>query len=408
MTAIAARRPPAGRRIGARRHVAAAVLAAVVLVAGLTACGGKEPVHFRQEGVAESPVPDVEGDARLERVWRIRLGQGFSAEDPVLELAFDSGRIFVADPGGRVRALVAEDGEPVWERRLETRLVAGVGVGEGMVIVANAEGVVDALNADNGDRLWSAQINGDVTARPVIALGRVIIRTADGQIQGLDSANGEQLWRLRRPVPSLSLYGDSEPLVHGRAMVSGMADGRLVAIDLDSGQVLWEVPVTRAGGRNEIEQMTDIDADPILVGTIMYVAAYQGNLTAMALGSPQVLWSRELSTVHEIGFDEDHIYITDDEGRIHAYNRFSGEPQWQQERLRGRGVTGPVALNEALVVGDYQGFLYLLDPEDGSLIGRMSTRDDAFMTAPVRNGDLVYTLTENGTVTAWRASVATP
>ena len=141
-------------------------------------------------------------------ITRARASTGcsnFPTARTTLAFPWSGSLIFVPSFGDHIQALDAASGERAWQRRVEARLVAGVGVGAGMVVVGDAGGMVSAFDTDSGDRLWSVQVGGDVSARPVIAIGRVIVRTADGQILGLDSATGEILWRVRRTVPSLLL-----------------------------------------------------------------------------------------------------------------------------------------------------------------------------------------------------------
>ena len=46
-----------------------------------------------------------------------------------------------------------------------------------------------------------------------------------------------------------------------------------------------------------------------------------------------------------------------------------------------RGLSAPLSIGRAVIVGDYQGFLHALAREDGSLIGRTAT-DGTWIAAP--------------------------
>ncbi len=60
--------------------------------------------------------------------------------------------------------------------------------------------------------------------------------------------------------------------------------------------MLWEISIAQSSGRNEIERLVDIDAKPLLVGSVLYVAAYQSRITALALGTRRILWTRDVSS----------------------------------------------------------------------------------------------------------------
>jgi outer membrane protein assembly factor BamB len=58
-----------------------------------------------------------------------------------------------------------------------------------------------------------------------------------------------------------------------------------------------------------------------------------------------------------------------------------------------RNVGSPRLIGKALVVGDYQGVVHLLDPEDGSFMARMPTDGGAISIGarPVDRGFVIQT-----------------
>lgn len=368
----------------------------------LGACGSKS-VHFMQEGVEAEEKVKIAGEARLTRAWRYSLGEGFGASDRPLIPAFASDRVFAAEPEGRVVALNLQNGESIWRREFDSHLLlAGVGSGDGLVIVANAEGEVIALDSQTGETVWVTPVGREVLARPVVTPGVVVVRTGDGQVLGIDSANGEISWRVSRSIPGLSVRGVSTPLVNGRGVVAGFSTGRLVAINVDTGRENWDLPISQAQGDNEIQRLIDIDTDPILVGDVLYVGAFQGGITALSLTQQDALWSRPVSTLRNFGYDTENLYATNDEGVVLALDRLTGESRWSQSGLRGRGVTTPAVVGDYVVVGDYEGFLYLMERETGALVGRNRTGGDAVLELVSLDGNAVIALTEDGSVILWR------
>ena len=55
---------------------------------------------------------------------------------------------------------------------------------------------------------------------------------------------------------------------------------------------------------------------------------------------------------------------------VKAFGASSGVLIWQQEGLKLRSVSSPVTIDKGIVIGDFEGYIHLLDARDGSFIGR--------------------------------------
>lgn len=342
-----------------------------------------------------NPLPDIASQVSVERHWQYRIGGDQSGLRPALA----AGRVFIANPDGQVVALNVQDGNRQWRTRLDIRISGGVGVGEGLVMLGGLDGTVVALDSRDGSEVWRTRVDSEVLAAPGASAGIAVVRTIDGGVTGLSTASGERRWNMQRDEPSLTLRGDSPPLLDQGVAVLGFSDGKLAAVNVTTGATLWELPVARPSGTNEVERMIDVDASPLLVGNMLYAAAFQGNITAFELGANQVRWRQDVSTYADFAVDQEQVYIADSLGRVHALDRMTGERNWVQEKLLRRRLSGPAAVGERLVVGDYQGYLHVMDSASGELIGR---RDfgDRIATQPLVRGQRLLVMTEDGSLNA--------
>jgi len=183
---------------------------------------------------------------------------------------------------------------------------------------------------------------------------------------------------------------------------AGFANGKLAALALDSGEVLWEVTVGVPEGRSELERMVDIDADPILADGVLYAASYQARLVALTSVAGSLLWSRDLSTAQDMVFADNTLFLVRDDGHVFAINRRNGALVWQQDKLAGRALTAPVEYRGVLYVADQQGYLHGLSLADGSLVARFRVAREAIPQTPVVSGDAMYILTASGALHALR------
>jgi outer membrane protein assembly factor BamB len=377
------------------------LLAAMMLP--LLGCG-KSAIHFMREGGPVTQAPTVEQTATLRKLWRRDLGAGYQNGNFLLAPSLQTGRLYAAEPGGRIYSLDAESGQIIWQQNLEESLAAGVGADTRHVIVVTREGEVVSLDAENGSLRWRQKMGTEVLARPVLTEKQVLLRSGDGQVIGADLESGGILWRVRRSVPALTVRGLSAPLVINNVALIGFASGRLSGIDVESGAELWSARIFRARGSNEVNRLVDIDSDPYQIGERLIIAGFQAQISAVSLKTRRIEWDADYSTLRPLSAVGDILLVTADDGSVSGLDIQSGTQIWKLEALLGRGVSGPFGLEPRgfAVVGDYKGLLYLLDAASGEFVGRKKGGGGAVLGIyGAGDDDRFVTLSENGSLTAW-------
>ncbi len=377
------------------RRTTAGALVALLALAG---CGTPAD-DFGAPGfpaVSDSELTGVEAMAG----WRQQVGVAGAPNDR-LQPAVAEGRVFVADGGGDVYAFQAEDGAPIWRRSLDAPLSGGPAASDELVVIGSRDGRVFGLSAEDGEIRWEAEVSSEVLAPADIGQGVVAVRISDGRLLLLEADSGERRFAYDRDVPALSLRGHSAPVLVGGGVVAGFDDGRLAALRLDEGEVAWEVSAGVAQGRTELERMVDVDADPVVDGTDVFAASYQGRLAAFDLRSGDTDWSRDVSVHAGLTVDRERLYATDDRGRIWSMDRATGGSVWRQDALAEVEPTAPVRFGEHLVVGAADGNLYWLALDDGSVLDRREVGDSRLAVAPVVAGVRIYALSLGGQLATW-------
>jgi len=338
----------------------------------------------------------------VKRLWSTDVGSGSKDPSVKLEPALGAGRVFVTDGAGRVGAYDAASGKRVWRVETKDAVSGGAGFGEGLVLVGTREGVLVALAADDGKQRWRAQLSSEILAAPAAGSGMVVARTGDDKVFGVAPDSGDVRWVYERTVPALSLRGTGSPVIAGDTVLSGFASGRIVANEVVSGHVRWEYTVAQARGRNEIERLVDVDAEPLVHEGMLYTSAFQGVVSAVDLRTGRALWSRDYSSVQQLAADESRLYISATDGRVVALDLRTGETRWEQETLKGRATSGPVLANGYVVVVDVEGTMHVLSPNDGALVGRLrGVAEKAAVSEPVGDGTRVYILQRDGDLAAY-------
>ncbi|MBY6106833.1 outer membrane protein assembly factor BamB [Ferrimonas balearica] len=365
------------------------------------------------EAEVVAPLPEIANPIDASVQWTARVGNGIEDYWSSLSPAVAYDKVFVSERFGLISAFDQATGEQVWETNLRrvfaegalqknkgARLSGGLTTGFNKVFVGSENGVLFALNAEDGVVVWQATTRGEVLSDPEVVGTNVIVNTGAGKVQAFDVDSGEFEWQMDLTMPSLVLRGTSGiGQAQGAALV-GTPDGKITAIIAENGAPVWEARLGEATGANELERVVDVDAAPVVLGDTVYGVAFNGNLSAIELRSGRILWARQYSSYSPLAISGFDIYLTDAKGSVFAIDRRNGLEKWANSELTGRMVTAPQVLGDYLVVGDFEGYLHIIDRDNGTLLGRVQVDSSGLYTQALRDGDTLYLQTRAGRIAA--------
>lgn len=366
----------------------------LLVVGGLAACGGKETVERPADLVEFAP------QFQVNEVWQVKVGKGSERLRLGLEPATDGVRIFAGSHDGTAAAFGVNDGEPLWRVETGQKLAAGPGTGNGLVVFGTSDGTMLALDSQTGEEEWVVQVGSEVQAPPVIANDAVVFRSVDGRLNAISAADGSELWSILQTLPTLTLRGNSAPIVVGDNVIAGFDNGRVGSYDMEFGQQNWEIQLATPAGRSEIDRLVDVGVDLEVFGNDVYAATFQGRAAAVDLRTGTDLWQRDFSSFTGIGVDIQNVYVTSDVSAVVALNRVNGNEVWRQTGLRLRDVTAATRFRDSVVVADFQGYVHFLSAVDGSFMARRRAASAQITAQPLVLGLLLFVQSEDGTVAA--------
>ncbi|HEX5788911.1 MAG TPA: outer membrane protein assembly factor BamB [Woeseiaceae bacterium] len=370
-------------------------LGAAVMIGG---CG----IFGDEDELGPAELVDVDEQIEVRRAWKAGLGDDAEFLRLALRPAGDGSRIYAASVDGRVSAFAPDSGKRLWRTELDVPLTAGPGVGQGHAVVVSADGYVIVLDAESGAERWRAEIKGESLATPLIADGVIVVQTVDNRLRALDLYDRRERWSVTQSVPALTQRGSANPVLVGSTVVAGFDNGRVLAVNLETGDTEWDTLLAPPSGRSDLERLSDVDGLLATVGQDVYAAGYQGRLAALASESGQIMWAREISSYEGLSADWTSVYTTQAEGIVIALSRRTGAENWRQELLLRREPTLPVPYGTTVVTGDYDGYLHFFSNVDGEYVARVRSGGAAVSAPPVVVGETLYVQTDDGELTAWR------
>ncbi|HEY5622983.1 MAG TPA: outer membrane protein assembly factor BamB [Gammaproteobacteria bacterium] len=288
----------------------------------------------------------------------------------------------------------------MWSVETGLLLSAGPGYNSGLLAFGTSDGELLLLSAETGAERWTRQIGSEVLAPPAIGNNVVVVRTVDGRLRGFSANDGRELWSVQQTVPALTTRGNTAPYIAGAVVVAGFDNGRLGAYDVLNGDPLWEIAIAIPTGRTELDRLVDISAGIQVVGNDVYAVGL-GRAVGIGLESGVVLWQREISSFSGLGADFSNVYVTNEFSEVVALARAGGTPRWTQSQLRLRDVTAPTRFGSTIVVGDLEGYVHWLNPDDGRFLARERAGQQRITAAPLVVGENLFTQSEDGTLTAF-------
>lgn len=373
-------------------------LVASVLLAGCSS---------EQDTIVMSPLPEVTSQFTPETVWDKSVGDGVGKYYSHLSPAWEGSSVYAADRNGLVKALDTDSGVEIWSVNLAEKtgflsanipamLSGGLTVSGEHVYVGTERGTLIALNANDGEIAWTANAGGEVLSRPEVSDGLVLVHTGNGLLQAFDTASGEQRWSLNLDTPSLSVRGESAPAVAMGAAFVGGDNGRVSAVMLGQGQIIWQQRISQTTGTTEISRLNDVDMTPVVADGRVYAIAYNGNLVAMDMRSGQILWKRDFGSVNELLLDGESLYVVDQDDNVYGLRAADGVTMWSQDKLLHRNLSAPEIFNGYLVVGDGEGYLHWLDTSNGQFVAQNKLNSSGILSRPSIAGDKLMVQARDG------------
>ena len=345
--------------------------------------------------VKAAELAPIQATADIRVQWQASLG---AAGDFVFTPAVVGDTVYAASRDGSLARF--DGGRQVWRVAAGQTLSGGVGADGKLVAVGTPKGEVLTFDAATGNAGWKARVSSEVLAAPAVADGLVVVRSGDSRLYGFEAADGKRRWVYQRSTPALSLRSSVGVLLAEQVAVAGFPGGKLVAVNTKNGAPIWEVTVALPKGATELERVADITSLPVVDGRLICAAAFQGRVACFDISSGNALWGRDISSSAGIDLDRRHLYITDDKGTVYAFDRETGASVWKQDKLSMRNVTRPLALGRYIAVGDLQGYVHLLNRDDGAFAARIATDGSAIQADPQALEHGLVVQTRNGGVFA--------
>jgi outer membrane protein assembly factor BamB len=191
----------------------------------------------------------------------------------------------------------------------------------------------------------------------------------------------------------------------GTNAIAAFADGKVVAVDVNSGNVSWESRIGVPQGGSEIDRIVDIDGTMTQQGIELFVASYQGLVAAIDTRTGRKLWQQNVSSVAgtHVGFG--NVYVADVDGTLSAFLRTGQGVRWQNIELGYRELSRPTPISSYVATVDFDGYLHLLSQVDGQIVGRAKVAGSAARADMIAANGRLIIFADNGQLLSYELEV---
>jgi len=339
-----------------------------------------------------------EPQVQLVKNWSVSVGGNADVAEFTIQPVLLGNAVFAAS-GKDFRSFSPDTGQVNWQLEFDAPVTAGIGYVDEQLFVATRNGRLIALSGVDGSILWQVNTSSEALSAPQANSEIAVVQTVDGKVSAYAVEDGKLQWSYAANLPSLTLRGTSTPLVNEVYTYAGFASGKLVALDNQTGSVIWQKSISAAKGRSDIERLIDIDGALILVDGLLYVTSYQGNIAAIDALTGTTIWQQPVSSINGATLVGDAVLVVDAQDIVLAYDRKLGHVLWQNDALKYRLLSTPMGLDDQVLVVDAQGYAHLLQLEDGEFLGRQKLGINGARISSKSYQDTIFLLSQDGRLT---------
>lgn len=266
----------------------------------------------------------------------------------------------------------------------------------GQVYVGSDDGYLYAIDPAKGAIRWSSKFKGAIDHGTEIGNAGLFVATAADGVFAVDPSDGKMRWQYERETPEgFTIHGNAVPRQHGPMVYAGFSDGYLVALQAESGDLLWSRSLAAAS-----EQFVDVDASPIIREDKLFAASFSGGVYALRPKDGEVLWHLLIDGTNALVMGAGNLYAVSSRDGLAAIS-LQGNILWRQGLPDAGDLSVPAEVGPYLVFSGSRQGLFIIERSTGKLL-QVFDPARGMCAAPTvdREGKSLYVLANSGTLYA--------
>jgi outer membrane protein assembly factor BamB len=236
------------------------------------------------------------------------------------------------------------------------------------------------------------------------------VMSQDNQLYSLKAADGATNWSATAAVEIAGVFGTAAPAFARGTVVAGFSSGELNAYRFENGRLVWQDALARTSISTSVATLSDIDASPVIDNGQVFALGQGGRMVALDLFSGQRIWELNLAGIATPWIAGDWLFAVTDDAKVMAISRNTGKIRWinqlpafekPKSKRNPISYVGPILAGGRLILAGDNGVLVNLDPSTGAFQSQTNL-GAPISQAPVVAASTLYVLDGKGRLRAYR------
>ena len=313
----------------------------------------------------------------------------------------EKGMVYVGSASKKFFALNAINGEKVWEYqifdRADSLIDSAAAISEKLVVIPGGDGFLHAVDKRTGQQEWTFKAHhqsdeghqeghivnsfeGNVTVGPN---GLFYAGSDNGHMYCVDK-NGQEVWSLKT---NMMIWSSPAFLKNKKLMAFGSLDRHLYLVNYSTGKIIQKINLG-----------SEVKASPVFVGDDLYIGTSGGIFHRFSFDGKKLNLDWSFEARGEIYSSplviNDYVVFGSLNGFVYGLNKLNGKKVWDFDTYSSVS-SSPVGTKDGVIIfGAKNGKLYALDSSSGNRIWSFKTSDNRYKV----NLDSSPMITDDGRV----------
>jgi len=404
-------KPLDGKRIAINATTSKLEIDSSVAATEVVAPEGKKFAAWPQSvGIAEISMGNLESSIK-KSFKTSKAGEGNSwPSNFIANIVSDGKVIYAMDSRGYVSAHSADDiTKVIWKVNVEAQNShdsfqgGGLALADESLIVVTGSGKIVCLQRNKGNEIWVRNIDYPVRSYPRYLNSKIFVSTLDNQTIALEADSGNIAWRHNGLTEQTAFLSSSTPAVTDGMIITAYSSGEVFGVRTESGREAWADLISPRSNKTIPGSITDVQADPVISGGIVYVAG-SGQVSAFDAYNGRRIWDKDITAAYMPWVASRFMYIMNTKYQLICILKDTGQIKWikdifDEDKLKDiqkeRPVmAGPFMINGELYIFSGNGKAYVADVKNGEIKESFNI-EDGIMNPPIVVNGKAYAYTKS-------------
>ncbi len=275
--------------------------------------------------------------------------------NPILFLASEGNKLFVADTNANYYLLNKENGNLIWKKKHTSSFNSQIKIRNGKIVVVDMENTLRCFSIKNGEILWSIPTELTVVSSQkkqslIIVNNLVIFSNSIGDLTAVDFINGEIIWQTPTQVLEIGnniTLRNSDIVSDGNLIYMSNNKNEFFALDIKTGIIKWK-------------QQINSEIRPVVISDYIVSISNEGLLVILNKNDGSIIRinnilknikKKKREKYYPVGFviADKKIYLTTSNGRLFIIN-FSDISFDKILKLDREKLQRPIYFNKELYI----------------------------------------------------------